>query len=181
MDNQEKTQNDSPKKIDPKTICIVILIGVILVGAIVGICIFFSGKKEEKPQETTTANTRYDSNIILDKDDVDKNAEKVENGQMNLEMKNVAISSDGENFKCYLCNANENTFDIFITISDFETGEELYKSGVMPVGSRIEKFKLNKVLEDGEYSTVITFHQLESDGVTEHAKVSVAYNLNVTK
>lgn len=64
---------------------------------------------------------------------------------------------------------------------DYDTGVELFRSGVMPVGSRIEKMKLNKELEEGEYSAVITFHQLESDGETEHAKVSVAYTLNVTK
>lgn len=181
MENQDKVQNDGSKKVDSKTICILVLIGVILVGVIVGICIFCFGNKKEKQQETTTVNSKYDSNIILDKDDVNKSSETVENGQMSLEMKNVAISKDGINFNCYLCNAKENKFDIFITIQDYDTGAELFRSGVMPVGSRIEKMKFNKELEEGEYSTVITFHQLESDGETEHAKVSVAYTLNVTK
>ena len=82
MENQDKVQNDGSKKVDSKTICILVLIGVILVGVIVGICIFCFGNKKEKQQETTTLNSKYDSNIILDKDDVNKSSETVEDGQM---------------------------------------------------------------------------------------------------
>jgi hypothetical protein len=34
MENQDKVQNDGSKKVDSKTICILVLIGVILVGVI---------------------------------------------------------------------------------------------------------------------------------------------------
>ena len=51
MENQDKVQNDGSKKVDSKTICILVLIGVILVGVIVGICIFCFGNKKEKQQE----------------------------------------------------------------------------------------------------------------------------------
>lgn len=180
MDNQEKVQNDTVKKKNSKNILLIILILLILVGIAVGIAVLVSGKKEDKPQETTKkANNGYDSNIILDKDDVGKEEETVEKGKMNLKMKNVAASSDGENFTCFLCNSEANTLDMFITIKDFQSGEEIYKSGIIPVGARIEKFKTNKTLAEGTYNYVITFHQVEDDGVTEHASVSVAYTLNV--
>ena len=164
-------------KIDIKIISIIVLVVIIIVGAVAAVVYLKSDK--DKEYDGTPADKKYDSNIILSKDDIDNSSEKVENGHMGLEMKNVAVSSDGENFICYICNAAENSFDMYVTIQDYNTKVEIFKSGIMPVGSRIEKFKSEKVFKEGTYNMVIVFHQLESDGVTEHSQVSVAFTLNV--
>ncbi len=169
MDNESKA---TPQK---KNIVIIILV-IIILALVAGGVAFYIISNKDKSEE---GNSKYDSNIILSEDDI--TTEKTESGHMTLEMKTNAVSDDGENFTCYLCNADENSYDIYITIATEDDNEEIFKSGVMPLGSRIETFTTTKKLEAGDYNTIITFHQLESDGVTEHSKVSVAYTLTVNE
>ncbi|MDY5862660.1 hypothetical protein [Agathobacter sp.] len=168
MDNENKATSTKKKNV------VIIILVIIILALIAGGIAFYIISNKEKPKDSGNG---YDTNIILSKDDI--STEKTESGHMTLEMKNSATSEDGENFTCYLCNANENTFDMYMTIATEDGKEEIFKSGVLPVGSRIETFKTSKKLEPGTYNAVITFHQLESDGTTEHSKVSVAYTLSV--
>lgn len=164
-------------KMDKKMVCIIVLLAIIVSG---GIGAFFYLKNNNASKEATQAEARYETNIILSEDDVN-NIEKVEDTHMELEMQNVAGSDDGKLFSCYLCNAKENTYEMYLTIAEAETGELLYQSGVMPIGSRIESFEINKTLEAGSHSAIVTFHQVEADGVTEHATVSVELILGVNE
>lgn len=185
MDIKDDTKQSKSRKVDGKSVIIIILL-IVLVTAVGAAAAIYFKKDKDKDKETdvqptaTATSGRYDSNIILDKDEIPSDdADDVKDGQMSLEMKNVAVSQDGENFSCYICNADENTFDMYITIQDVNSGEQFYKSGLIPVGARIETFKLDKALAKGSYNYVMTYHQVESDGTTEHATVSVAITLNV--
>lgn len=98
--NYEKSEGKSFTTDYKRTILLILLIvGIIIVLALI------LKKDKNKNDETgenveptaTTTPVRYDSNIIVGKDDVASDeVGNVEDGQMNLEMKDVAISKDGK-------------------------------------------------------------------------------------
>lgn len=126
----------------------------------------------------------YDSTVVLDDPEtlqklVDEMVRKAEEGAMTLEMQVDAVSSDGITFTCYLANALENNYDMFMTLYLDETEEEIYRSGLIPLGGRIETFTLIKALEKGSHSCTLVFNQVEKDLQTVHAQVNVGLNLIV--
>lgn len=186
MDNKDIMKKENSKKISRKSVITILLI-LLIVGIIIVLALILK-KDKNKNDETgenveptaTTTPVRYDSNIIVGKDDAASDeVGNVEDGQMNLEMKDVAISKDGKNFSCYICNAKENAFDMFFTIRDPVTNKDIYKSGLIPVGARIETFKIDNPIDKGKHRCVLIYHQMESDGTTEHATVSVEITLKV--
>jgi hypothetical protein len=105
--------------------------------------------------------------------------EKAKEGTMALEMQTEAISSDGTEFSCYIANAINNEYDMFVVIYLDDTQEEIYRSGLIPLGSRLESFKSSKKLEPGTYVATIVYNQVEDDHATIHAQVNIGLNLNV--
>ncbi len=94
-------------------------------------------------------------------------------------MQLIATSFDGQNFKCYIANAAENTYDMYIVILLDETNETLYESGLLPVGTWLEEFSINQVLPDGDYNATVIFHQVDEDHITERGDVAAGLTLSV--
>jgi heme/copper-type cytochrome/quinol oxidase subunit 2 len=107
--------------------------------------------------------------------------EKAEDGTMALEMKTEAVSSDGTVFDCYIANAINNKYDMFVVIYLDETQEEVYRSGLIPLGSRIESFTTSRVVEPGTHVGTIVYNQVEDDHSTIHAQVNIGLNLIVNE
>lgn len=124
-----------------------------------------------------------DSAVAIDEDSLAKAlsdmADKVKDGNMSLEMKTTASSSDGLNFSCKLANAPENRYDMFMTLYLDETGEELYRSGLIPLGMEINNFQISRKLAPGTYESTLVYTQVNDDKSTVHASVNVGLTLNV--
>lgn len=176
-----ETQNKKNSTIVQKVLIVALFI-IIIIGAIF---ILSKIKKVNQPNEINNNGLKtYESNIILDdpetlQDEYDKMVEKAKEGRMALEMKTVASSDDGKNFICYLGNAKSNSYDMYMVLYLDSTQEEIYRTGLLPVGSRIESFELEKALEPGEHTATIVYNQVEDDGVTVHAQVNVGLDLVV--
>lgn len=81
---------------------------------------------------------------------------------------NAEIGNSASNlYECY--------FEVYL---DNEEQTLLYSSPVLPVGSRIDKLKLNQVLPDGSYEAICTYHILDDeDPEQELGTVSFAVSL----
>ncbi len=112
---------------------------------------------------------------------VDEANEKAKaGGMMTLEYKNDATSTDGENFECYIANAVENDYDMFIAIyGDNELTDELFVSQLLRPGSAFETVKLNHALEEGTHRVNVAFTQVEEDLETIHAQLMVTMDFHV--
>jgi hypothetical protein len=99
---------------------------------------------------------------------------------MTLEMKTSAESSDGLNFSCELANASENRYDMFLTLYLDETGEELYRSGLIPLGMEIHGFTINRKLNPGTYNATLVYNQVNDDKSTIHSTINVGLTLTVS-
>jgi hypothetical protein len=127
----------------------------------------------------------YDNSAVaIDEDSMSRAltdlAEKVKDGNMSLEMKTSAASNDGVNFACKLANPPENRYDMFMTLYLDDTGEELYKSGLIPLGMEIGNFTINRKLDPGTYEATLVYTQVNDDKATVHASVNVGLTLEVS-
>ncbi len=176
MDNESKA---TPQK---KNIVIIILVIIILALVAGGVAFYIISNK--KSDDDTGNKLGYESNLVTDEDGlqkaVDDMVKKAEEGNMSLEYKNIATSSDGENFSCYIMNSVENSYDMYLSIyedSDFK--DEIMLTELIPVGSGIDTFKTSKKFDSGSHSVVLVFTQVEDDHSTIHAQISVELTLNV--
>ncbi len=118
--------------------------------------------------------------MITSEEDARRAAEaaKVDSGSIALELQVVASSFDGENFNCYIANAVENEYDVYIVLVD-ENNEEIYQSGLIPVGARLETFQTSKALTEGDHDCTVVYHQIGEDHVTEIGTVAAGITLSV--
>ena len=138
------------------------------------ICVIFI--KNNKNEETTKSSNTVTSEIMLEEG---QKINTTESGYFTLQMQMQAVSDDGKIFKGEIGNAYENTNKVFITISHKETGEEIFKSNVFPVGTQIDEFEISRKLDSGTYDAIMTLHSMEDDEITEISKVNVEYTLVV--
>ena len=78
------------------------------------------------------------------------------------EFKNEAYSSDGQTFECYIGNSNLNAYDMFFQIND-EAGDQLFLSGILPVGTALREITLDRALEPGTHTLPVVYTQVEGD------------------
>jgi hypothetical protein len=82
--------------------------------------------------------------------------------------KREIVVKDGTQATCYIGNSDKNYyenmyFQLFLLNEDGSVGDELYLSGTIPRGSRIESMELKKSLEPGTYSGVLSFVVVNDD------------------
>ena len=99
-----------------------------------------------------------------------------------LEYKQTAMSTNGTDFTCYLANAAENTYDMFMTIyGDAAQTDLLYQSQLLRPGTSFSTITLNHALNPGTHTVTVIFTQVENvDGVfTPHNELSVTVEFTV--
>lgn len=176
-------RENKPQK-ERKTILFTTVV-IILVGIIVALLmiVLFTGK-DENDKSSSDQVIGYESNVVVDdeealQDAVDALFAKAKEGQMTLEMKTEAHSLDGKTFSCFLGNSISNNYDMFMVLYRDDTQEEIYRTGLIPMGARIEEFTLDEALESGSYSITIVYNQVEEDHKTIHSQVNVGLTLIV--
>lgn len=90
--------------------------------------------------------------------------EKVEEGMINISMNTSPVFADGTSEgSLMIVNEEVNNYPQLVEISRDDTGELIYKSGAMPVGSKIESAKLSVDLDPGTYKCTALFYNVDPD------------------
>lgn len=113
----------------------------------------------------------YDPNAIeggWDEADTDKIVdslnEKVEQGMINISMNTSPIFSNGTSAgNLMIVNEGINNYPQVIEIVRNDTGETVYTSGAIPIGSKIESAKLDVDLDKGTYNCTAMFYNADPD------------------
>ena len=150
-----------------------ILIGVLLVIAIL-LAVFRGCENNpvtDNPADTTAPGIIYDDGAIQggwDEADTDKIIaslnEKVEEGMINISMNTSPNFKDGTSAgNLMIVNESINRYPQVVEITRSDTGEMIYKSGAIPVGSKIESDTLDVDLEAGTYECTAMFHNVDPE------------------
>ncbi len=153
---------------------ILFLVPVVLILVAVGIFLIMSG--EEKVQ----------SNLVITPDNVEdvieqlKEEDKTPVGSYEVTMtmnwtfdNGTAISKDAS-----IKNVINNNNTVYVTITHPDTGEEIYKSPYIPVGSTLNNIKLDKDLAAGKYKATLTYHLMD-ESYNEVSTTALYVTINI--
>ena len=169
---KEKTMHKFEKR-DAKSRTLVILAVVGLAAALTA-GIFTAVRMFHKPaQSKDDPKTRivYDSSAVeggwdnLSPEEIaEKLNEKVAEGMINISANTAPIFEDGASEgNLMLVNESINNYPQMVQIVRNDTGEQIYESGAIAVGSKIERARLDVVLPAGTYECTAYFHNLDPE------------------
>ena len=161
------------EKRDAKSRTLVIL-AVVGLAAALTIGIFTAVRMLRKPAQdadNSKAGIVYDSAAIeggwdnLSPEEIaEKLNAKVAEGMINISMNTAPYFEDGTaDGNLMIVNESINNYPQKVQIVRNDTGEQIYESGAIAVGSKIERAKLNTALPAGTYECTAYFHNLNPE------------------
>lgn len=153
---------------------ILIIVGffLIIIVALVGVIAFLLGRntggsdKETGITENSNQNNRViseGSRVVLDAESaanvMDEMRNEVAEGMFECNMSMTWTFADGsaQSNDAYVANSANNKYPIYFDVIMKDTGETVYSSPVIPVGSDLVNFALDKPLEAGDYKATVMY------------------------
>ncbi|WP_165251579.1 MULTISPECIES: hypothetical protein [unclassified Adlercreutzia] len=104
----------------------------------------------------------------------------VEEGMFNISIASVINFADGTSSgTAYIENVPGNQYMMQVKITDDETGEVLYESGILQPNQYIENITLARDLDAGSYNATATFTALDKTTYEEVGQAAAKITLNV--
>ena len=182
---EDAPQNNSlPKTHSKQNKNIVIAVMAVVIAALLFLCMRGFGKNPvgDPSQIDGTGDVQTGTiDIIADEDGRDLQAEvnqAVEDGMFNVFM-NTEIYMENSKSKANLLiqNAKSNEKSVIVELYLQDGGDMIYRSDLIPAGSKIESAQLDKELSKGVYPCVAYFNILDPD--TEELINRVGVNVQV--
>ena len=163
---------DAPRETRSKDITVYAVIFLVL---LVGAGIFLAVRLLHKPADAALASSKsgivYDSSAVeggwdnLSPEEIEARLnEKVAEGMINISANTAPIFEDGSSEEnLMLVNESINNYPQKVQIVRNDTGEQIYESGAIAVGSKIERARLNVDLSAGTYECTAYFHNLDPE------------------
>ena len=163
---------DAPRETRSKDITVYAVIFLVL---LVGAGIFLAVRLLHKPADAALADSKsgiiYDSSAVeggwdnLSPEEIEARLnEKVAEGMINISANTAPIIEDGASEgNLMLVNESINNYPQMVQIVRNDTGEQIYESGAIAVGSKIERARLDVVLPAGTYECTAYFHNLDPE------------------
>ena len=161
------------EKRDAKSRTLVIL-AVVGLAAALTLGIFTAVRLIRKPaasKDDPKTSIVYDSSAVeggwdnLSPEEIaEKLNEKVAEGMINISMNTAPYFEDGKaEGNVMIVNESINNYPQQVEFIRNDTGEQIYESGAIAVGSKIERAKLDVTLPAGTYECTAYFHNLDPE------------------
>ena len=167
-----ETYQDHPKQAKGN---IRVVLAVVFLVCAIGAGIFLITRLVSKPLTKEEARAQagivYDSSAVeggwanLSPEEIaEKLNEKVAEGMINISMNTAPYFEDGTSEgNVMIVNEAINNYPQKVQVVRNDTGEQIYQSNAIPVGSKIERAKLDVALPAGTYECTAYFHHLDPD------------------
>ncbi len=153
-----------------RNVIVLLLIIIALLVVVVGVVVVMMLGKS-KNTEVVEEEKR---DVVINEDNAEDFAEelltpteenKVQAGTYDVVMNSTWNFEDGESVSsnAYVENAAENTNDVYFDVTITDTGETIYESPVIPIGSHLDEIKLDKDLDAGTYNCDLTYHLIDEE------------------
>ena len=161
------------EKRDAKSRTLVIL-AVVGLAAALTVGIFTAARMIHKPaasKDDPQTSIVYDSSAVeggwdnLSPEEIaEKLNEKVAEGMINISMNTAPYFENGKaEGNVMIVNESINNYPQKVQIVRNDTGEQIYESNAIPVGSKIERATLDVTLPAGSYECTAYFHNLDPE------------------
>lgn len=146
-----------------KTVYVIgVLVIVILLAAVIYLLVTRNQEKEDEV---------VNRNIVVNEENVEQvlqeldEKEAVPPGYYEVTMNSTwnFMSGDAPSDNAYVKNAETNTNAVYFDVERADTGEVVYESPILPVGSHIENITLDSNLENGTYDCILIYHLLDEE------------------
>ena len=163
---------DAPRETRSKDITVYAIIFLVL---LVGAGIFLAVKLLHKPADTALADSKsgivYDSSAVeggwdqMTPEEIEAALNnKVAEGMINISANTAPIFEDGTSEgNLMLVNESINNYPQKVQIVRNDTGEQIYESDAIAVGSKIERARLDVVRPAGTFECTAYFHNLDPE------------------
>ena len=163
---------DAPRETRSKDITVYAIIFLIL---LVGAGIFLAVKLLHKPADTALADSNsgivYDSSAVeggwdqMTPEEIEAALNnKVAEGMINISMNTAPYFENGKaDGNVMIVNESINNYPQQVEFIRNDTGEQVYQSKAIPVGSKIERAALDVELPAGTYECTAMFHNLDPE------------------
>ncbi len=167
-----ETYQDHPKQAKGN---IRVVLAVAFLACAISAGIFLITRLVSKPLSKEEARARagivYDSSAVeggwdnLSPEEIaEKLNEKVAEGMINISMNTAPYFENGKaEGNVMIVNENINLYPQQVEFIRNDTGEQIYQSKAIPVGSKIERAKLDVELPAGTYECTAMFHNLDPE------------------
>lgn len=180
---------EEKKATSNKMLIMIIVLLALLVGAGIFIIAMFlsdsdkndTGQLVEVNDDGTLLTMEMESHLVLDESDLlspEELQKQIDEGKINLKFSNIIDVENGKDGTCDIANSSLNTKDIYVSLWLVDTQEEIYRSGVIPVGKKIQQLELNRSLEKGDYKGILVYNQLKDDKIVGQVNVEVTLKVN---
>lgn len=180
------SNGESPARKGSKWIIAVVI--VVLVAALITCIVLLASRSgdtqidddvPEAPQTVLDRGFVDESNV----DDImSEMSDKVEEGMFECMMSTFWTFEDGTSASSnsYVANVESNLHALYFDVYEEQTGELLYSSPILPVGSEIRGIKLDKELSAGDYDAIVTY-TLVNEAYEEVSTVGFRITISVKK
>ncbi len=174
---------------------IIIAVFLVIIVALVAVIAFLLGRNANSGSDTGTQASNDNENnrtvlqsarVVLDEDSaanvMEEMRQEVEDGMFECKMSMTWTFPEGSaaSKDAYVANSTNNKYPIYFDV--ILDGETIYSSPVLPVGSELKNFTLDKDLEPGTYTPTV-YYYLIRDEVSQEVISSAGFvvTLNVER
>ena len=168
------------------TILAAVILCIAILAIAVAMCITAMGPGPLLPTSGQEHGITYDDaaveggwDSLSEEEIVDSLNKKVEDGYINISMNAAPVFADGQSEgNLMIVNESVNRYPQQVVITREDTGETIYTSNAIPVGSKIAADTLDVDLKAGTYDCTAMFHSLDPD--TGAVLGSAGANITIT-
>lgn len=177
MENSTKKKGKL-RKANKKTIALIIILVVIIL-VLAGVILFLLLAHKDDPKKGDVRP------IVMTEDNADDVVKELQDDswdtRYNCRMSNSWTFEDGqtESPDAYVANTDYNHYPVYFEVQIDETGEIVYKSPMIPVGSEIKGLTLDKPLAAGDYPATVIYHLINEENEEEVSSVGFTINIRV--
>lgn len=171
---------------------IIIAVFLVIIVALVAVIAFLLGRNANSSSDTGTQTSNDNgrqvmsegSRLILDAESaanvMDEMRKEVAEGMFECNMSMTWTFADGSAVSedAYVANSKNNSHPVYFDVILQDTGETIYSSPVIPVGSDLANIALDKSLEAGEYKATVMY-TLVSDEQSQEPISSAGFVIKI--
>jgi hypothetical protein len=157
---------------------LIIIIGVIIIILLLALIAVLLLKKQPEPSNSESVQrvereTVNESRIVLDEstaqDAIDEMRKQVEEGMFECSMSTewTFENGDSESKDAFVANSKNNTHPFYFDVVLEGSDEVIYSSPILPVGSKLTDFKLEKAPAPGTYEAICQYTLLDNEDSQE--------------